>query len=438
MAVWVKIRILFYTKIQGGFSMKIKIREGVTLNFIQSDKFKDIAVHINFLQDLNAKDATARSVLSMMMTDRCEKYDTKQKMSNVCDELYGATLSCRTIGCGGGHVVEFRSKIINPIYVEGSANLLRDQLCLIKEIIFNPYYENGHFNKEIFDEAVRLLKSKIMRRLDDAQTYSLLLAFQNAGKNQPLSISALGSMDILEALTIEEIEQQYHRMLDNDQVEIIVCGQFDEIQIGHMIESIFDFPMRSGKACTHYCLNSEPNNEIIRVEKDIPQTNIAMIWKSGIDVVDEQYAALRVANGIFGQYSTSYLFQEVREKNSLCYSIFSNLISFDGALVVSTGIEHQNIDKTIKLIKEQFNRCQNGDFSDELIDVTKKMIVNSLKTSRDDMNSIISYAYNNSLLERELTIEENIDRISNVSKESIVEAFNSCELLTTVVLTGKE
>ena len=418
--------------------MKIKIREGVTLNFIQSDKFKDIAVYIDFLHELIEKDATERSVLSMMMTDRCEKYDTKQKMSNVCDELYGATLSCRTIGCGGGHVVEFRSKIINPMYVEGSANLLRDQLCLIKEILFNPYYEQGHFSKEIFDEAVRLLKSKIMRRLDDAQTYSLLLAFQKAGEQQPLSISALGSLDILSKLTIEDVEKQYQSMLTNDPVEIMVCGQYDELQMGRMIESIFDFTQRSAKVNTHYCLNTAASDEITKVEKDIPQTNIAMIWKNGIDVVDEQYAALRVANGIFGQYSTSYLFQEVREKHSLCYSIFSNLISFDGALVVSTGIEHQNIDQTIQLIKEQFERCKKGEFSDELISVTNKMIINSLKASRDDMNSMMSYAYNNSLLNRELTIEENIERISNVSKEAILKAFNACELLATVVLTGKE
>lgn len=418
--------------------MKIKIRDGVTLNFIQSDKFKDIAVNIDFLHELNEKNATARSILSMMMSDRCEKYDTKQKMSNVCDELYGATLSCRTIGCGAGHVVEFRSKIINPMYVEGSANLLRDQLCLIKEVLFNPYYEQGHFSKEIFDEAVRLLKSKIMRRLDDAQTYSLLLAFKQAGEQQPLSISALGDLEVLEQLTLEDVEKQYHTMLSKDPVEIVVCGQFDELQMGRMIESIFDFSQRTSTIPTHYCLDTAASDAITKVEKDIPQTNIAMVWKSGIDVVDEQYSALRVANGIFGQYSTSYLFQEVREKRSLCYSIFSNLLAFDGAMVVSTGIEHQNIDQTIQLIKEQFDRCCKGDFSDEQIAVTKKMIINALKASRDDMNSIISYAYNNSLLNRELTIEENIERINQVSREAILKAFNACELLTTVVLTGKE
>ena len=102
-------------------------------------------------------------------------------------------------------------------------------------------------------------------------------------------------------------------------------------------------------------------------------------------------------------------------KNRNLIRIFSNLISFDGALVVSTGIEHQNIDQTIQLIKEQFERCKKGEFSDELISVTKKMIINSLKASRDDMNSI-----------------------SNVSKEAILKAFNACELLATVVLTGKE
>lgn len=418
--------------------MKKELAKGVMLNCIHTDKFKDIAIYINFLDNADQRSATKRSLLALMMSDRCEKYNTKQKMSNICDHLYGATLACRTYGCGAGHVFELRSKIVNPVYINESANLLNDQLELISEIIFKPLFIDGVFSADLFNEAKRILTSKIWRRIDDAQTYSIHKAFKLAGGNQPLATSSIGSLEDLENITVEEVSVEYHKMLKENAIEIVVCGQFDENQMVKLVSEKLAFNDRVSNAATYYALQGEKDETIVREEREIPQSNIAMVWRHDVLVTDELYSALKVANGIFGQYPSSFLFQEVREKNSLCYSIFSNLISFDGAMLMSTGVEHENVERTIKLVKEQLKRCQNGEFSDELMEMTKKMMINGLKTSLDDMNSIAAYAYNNSLLNRNLSIEENIERIHSVKREDVLKVFNQLQLVTTFVLSGKE
>lgn len=418
--------------------MKISVKDGITINCIQSTKFKDIAVVINFLGALSDEAATKRSLLAMMLSDRCEKYDTKQKVSNICDKLYGATFSCRTLGCGGGHIIEVRSKIINPMYVEANANLYHDQLGFIYEMLFHPLRTNGHFDQDVFAEAKHILESKIQRRIDDAQSFSIMRAFQIAGANQYLGISTSGSEELLAGITIEDIELEYTKMLNENQIEIIICGEFEESHMIKAIEGALPFMPRSVQIQTSYKFSGEPVSECVVESKEIPQTNIAIVYQTNLEVTDPRYSALKVANGIFGQYPSSFLFQEVREKNSLCYSIFSNLISFDGAMLVSTGVEHENIDQTVKLIREQFKKCQAGEFDEELIEVTKKMLINGLKASLDDMNSMVAYSYNNSILNREQSVEDSVALIEKVNKEAILEVFQQCQEIVTFVLTNKE
>ena len=78
----------------------MKIIEGVNLHFIKTKKFKDIGIHIRFRNQLDEKSAVTRSLLALMMSDRCKKYDSKKKMNDILDQMYGASLQAQTAGYG--------------------------------------------------------------------------------------------------------------------------------------------------------------------------------------------------------------------------------------------------------------------------------------------------------------------------------------------------
>ena len=413
------------------------IAEGVTLNYIQSKKFKDICISINFINKNEEKKATERSLLAMMLVDRCARYDTKKKMNEVCDHLYGCTLGSRTVTYGKAHCVEIRSKIINPLYIHENHNILNDWLNFISDILFQPLMKHESFDADLFQENKNILMSKIKRKEDDAQSYTIMKAFEIAGKDQPLSIRVRGSKELLEQPQAEDMVSCYHSMMKEDQIEIIVCGDLDENAFVKLITQKLSFSDR--KACyeTYYLLKTQECG-ISREEKNQPQTNIAMVYATNVTVKDADYPALKVANGILGQLPSSYLFQVVREQNSLCYSISSNLISYDGACLISTGIEEENIDKTLRLIQEQIQRCKQGDISDELLETTKKMLVGALMNSLDEMSSIIGYQLGNSILKRKYPIEENIQAVSAVTKDDVVKVFQKMTHVATFICASKE
>ena len=185
-------------------------------------------------------------------------------------------------------------------------------------------------------------------------------------------------------------------------------------------------------------MTGEGQPETLLEERDIPQTSIMVLYYTHTDVLDPDYYALRVMNAMLGQYSTSLLFQNVREKNSLCYSIYSNLISFDGALGIMTGVDPQHVDKALALIEEQVEKLRQGDFDDELLTVSQTMIRSSLKAGDDVMNSIVALQYQNDLLGRDYTSDTIISLVDQVSREDVIAMARRLEHRLTCIIGRKE
>lgn len=411
----------------------MKITDGVTCHILKMDKFKDIGISIRFMSNLTKATATPRSLLALMMVDRCERYNSKKKMNDHQDYLYGATMSAQTIGYGQSQVVELRCRFIHPSYINKQSTLLDDVLCFLKEIIFHPYLEEASFQ-----EAKEIMKAKITRMLDDPSQYVIAKGFELGGRDQTLAISAFGDLETLETISLIDIKNTYDLLMKEDAIEFIVCGEVEEKTVTKQLQSYFPFTARHNKYETYYTIESSKAEQRDDSYRDVQQSNILLLWYTHTTIKDPQYHALRVACAMFGQYSSSLLFQEVREKHSLCYSISANLVSFDGAMAVTTGVETKNIDRTIALIKEQFQRICNDDFDDALLDVSKTMIINSLSATKDAMNSLIALQYQNAILQENTTADMMIELIKNVKKEDVIKAFQRCALKEIYVLQKEE
>ena len=83
----------------------MQITNGIQVQFIPTTKFKDIGISVRFRNTLQDGKSAKRSLLALMLVDRCQKYDTKLKMSEMQDELYGATLTAQTAGFGASQIL---------------------------------------------------------------------------------------------------------------------------------------------------------------------------------------------------------------------------------------------------------------------------------------------------------------------------------------------
>lgn len=407
-----------------------KIQDNVHLYVEETKKFKDLTIEIRFLSQINEKNATTRSILALMMQDRSVKYDTKIKMNSALDNLYGASLIIRTLGYGSGAVVRFAIRTIDQKYV--NEDILNAQFAFLSEIIFKPL-----FIEATFDEAKLTLYNELLRTQDEPRDHAVKLAQQYAGHDYPLAINIDGELSVLEKITLNDVIAEYHKMLIEDEITITIVGDIKLVDVLNHINTYLPFTKRETKQDTYYLVKSK-KEQLIEVNKDLEQTNLVMVYNTNIAINDPLYYSLRIATIALGQLPISLLFTEIREKRSLCYNISSSLISFDGVMMIYTGIDDKNLDQSKSLIIEQVASIINSPLTDKLMNASKEMLINSIKSITDNPNAILNFVYQNHLLKQNYSYDDMIELIKQVDNESVMRAFKQLKLNTILTLRKKD
>lgn len=168
------------------------------------------------------------------------------------------------------------------------------------------------------------------------------------------------------------------------------------------------------------------------------QGKLTLGFRTNIDPRSEDFYALAVCNGIFGAGAHSKLFQNVREKNSLAYYAASRLERMKGLLIAYSGIEVENRDKAQTLILEQLEAIKAGKITSEEFEATVKMFENSFYSYKDTIFSIMDFHIGQNLLDKNLEIDDFIDKIKAVRMEDVVRVSQGIALDTIYFLTGNE
>ena len=127
-----------------------------------------------------------------------------------------------------------------------------------------------------------------------------------------------------------------------------------------------------------------------------------------------------VYNAILGGTASSKLFQNVREKASLAYTASSSYIRHKNNIFINCGIEIKNYEKALKIIKEQLKDMKDGSFSGEDIENAKKNIISTIKNIKDEQDTEIVYFFGQELTNKNVSVDEYIEKIEKVSREGIM------------------
>ena len=141
-----------------------------------------------------------------------------------------------------------------------------------------------------------------------------------------------------------------------------------------------------------------------------------------------------VYNAILGGGANSKLFQNVREKESLAYTAGSTFRRQKNVIFIRCGIEIANFDKALETIKMQLTDIQEGRFSYEDLNNSKELIIESIRGINSEQDTEITYYYGQELSDSFTTLDEYIEKISNVSVEDVKELAGSIAVDTVYFL----
>ena len=413
---------------------KIKeIKKGIKFHTLDTDKFKTNLFAIFLSIKLNRENVTRNALISMLLRRGSKNMKTQEEISKKMEELYGASFDCGLDKTGDNQVLKFYIEAINDNYLpEHNENILRTVIDSLLEIVFNPYVENGGFKKEYLEQEKNNVKQRIEGKIDNKARYSLERCIEEMYKNEPYGLYKFGYVEDLEKINENDLYKYYLDLINTCKIDIFLSGNlYDDVEkIIEENENIKKLQERdAGFELSKTPEKKEVKENIVTESMEVTQGKLVLGLNINIDNDEEKYWAL-MYNSILGGSANSKLFQNVREKAHLAYVASSTYYRFKSIIFINSGIEISNYDKALEVIREQLEDMKKGNFTKEDIENSKKGIIAAIKTIDDEQDTGITYYFGQELSNSNISEEEYIEKIENISKEDIVNIANKVEINT--------
>ncbi|HEY7680970.1 MAG TPA: pitrilysin family protein [Terriglobia bacterium] len=339
----------------------------------------------------------------------------------------------RSMDSIGGHLDAFTAKEC----VSYSAVVLDQHftaaLDVLSDLVLNPLFDP----KDIARERSVVLEE--IKSEEDNPEYLLHEIFtQNFWKGHPIGMPILGTRQSVGALDREAIRKQFERSYLPNNMVIAVAGHLDHRRVSDMIARRF----RDLKRANHRVAGRVPviQPHITLKHKDFLEQAHLCLGVPSYPLAHERRYACYVLSTLLGGGMSSRLFQKIRERQGLVYSVFSELVPYrdTGGLLVCAGTSPQSVPKVLASVLEEFRDLKENLVSQEELQRAKNQLKGSLMLGLESTGSRMSnLARQEMYFGRSLTLDEMIRQIEAVTAEEIAgiarEFFRTEKIALTVL-----
>ncbi|OPG94440.1 peptidase M16 [Chryseobacterium mucoviscidosis] len=412
---------------------------GLQLHLYNTNKFKTTSIMLTMKAPLREDLVTARALIPHILIGGSTYYPDRKLIQQKLDGMYGATLFLDVQKKGEDHNIVFRMEIPSDKFLNDSASLLKSSLDLLHEIVYCPFLENGTFHSLIVEQEKRALKQRIDSIFNEKMLYANVRLLEEMFKGEPYQNPAFGKKEDIDSLDAASIYQVYKDLLQNDRFDLFIVGAFNENEVKLMVQDIF-CEKHNNKMMRRFSLDETgvKNVKVIQDRMDVQQGTLLLGYRIFSTIQDEDYEAARVANAIFGRFPSSKLFMNIREKESLAYFAHSQIESNKGLLLTMAGIDFDHYERVVKIIREQECAMKEGDFTEDEVEQGKVMLINLLQEAYDSPLGIMDIFIQSVDSGLSYEINDQIKKISKVSKDDVICAANKWELDTIYFLNREE
>lgn len=412
---------------------KTIIKPGITVHKINTDKFKTNLIAVFLTTKLDRKTVTKNALISSILRRGTKNLPSQEAISKKLEEMYGASFDCGLDKTGDNQVLKFYIESINDNFLpSNNDNMLKKSIEILLDIVFNPYLENDSFKEDYLMQEKNNIKQIIEGKIDNKARYALDRCIEEMYKENEYGLYKYGYIDDLEAITSKELYNAYKELVSTCKIDIFVSGCIDG-SLDKIIETNENIQKIEGRDALYnkpeLQQNSNTQEKEIIEKMDVTQGKIVIGMDAKIENEKMKYDAL-LYNSILGGSANSKLFQNVREKANLAYVASSSYVKFKSNIFIKCGIEIENYEKAIAIIKEQLKQIENGDFTEEEIQNCKKGIIASIKTIDDEQDTQLTFYYGQELADLPISIEEYISNVNKVSKQDIVNVAKNVKINT--------
>ncbi|GIO29933.1 MULTISPECIES: EF-P 5-aminopentanol modification-associated protein YfmF [Paenibacillus] len=422
------------TAFQHGNARKMRI------HVLPSKRFKTFAISLYAGIPLAEDTVTGTALTPFVLRRGTASYPETRQFREALEQMYGAGFGFDVYKRGNYQIVQFRMDTINDSFVKSKESLLESSFAFLGEVVTRPALEGGHFRSSYVQAEKENVRKKMEAIVNDKIRYASERCIEEMCRNEPYRLHPLGQRKDLEGITPQSLYEAYRHWLDHASLDLYVVGDTSLEEVEKLVGKHFDLSDHAAEAAyRHESDIRKPDEVRTVVEKmNVSQGKLNMGLRTSITYADERYAAALMYNGILGGYPHSKLFMNVREKASLAYYASSRYDGHKGIGTIQSGIEIQNYEKALEIIKKQLEEMRAGNITDLEMSQTKAMIRNLLLEIDDSAFEMIAYDFNRQFSGKDRQRAELLQQVEAIRIEDVKAAADTFELDTIYFLKGQK
>ncbi|MGC5050705.1 pitrilysin family protein [Micromonospora sp. DT48] len=245
--------------------------------------------------------------------------------------------------------------------------------------------------------------------------------------DHPLGRLISGTVDTVTPMTRRQIQSFYRRRYVAPQIVIAAAGNLDHAAVVRLVrQALRGTPLDTDPAAPAGHRPATPGvptqaASAVVEEKETEQAHV-VLGCPGIDRLDERRFALGVLNNVLGGGMSSRLFQEIRERRGLAYSVYSYASQYadSGLFGVYAGCAPGRVDEVLELTRAELARTAAHGITEAELARGKGMSKGSFVLGLEDTGSRMSRLAKGELLYGDLVpVDELLDRVDAITLDDV-------------------
>jgi predicted Zn-dependent peptidase len=322
--------------------------------------------------------------------------------------------------CLGGEMNAFTSRETTTFYTKVLDDHLPKAIDILSDVFHHSVFDPAEIKKEkkVILEEIKMVEDDPEELLND-------FYLEQVWKKNPLGRSILGTLDTVSSLKRDDILYFLQKYYHPSQIVISVAGNFNSSRLFKSLNRSFG----KYKNSQHFIPERTPpqmETGVFSKKKNLEQLHLCL-GISGVSQTDKSRHALYVLNTVLGGSVSSRLFQEVREKRGLVYSIYSypSFYQDTGLFTVYAGTSVKTARQVIQIILKELKKLKNEGLTTQDLRKAKDHLKGSMMLGMESTSSRMGQLAKDELnFGRHISMEEVLSDIDAVTKGSVSQIAN--------------
>ncbi|MEK7082645.1 MAG: pitrilysin family protein [Patescibacteria group bacterium] len=311
----------------------------------------------------------------------------------------------------------FTSHEITGYHIKAGKSYLDQSLSLLADI-----YNNSLLSADEIDRERQVVIEEMHKDKDTPTLYIWWVWEQLLYGDQPAGWDVIGLEQNIRNLKREDFVNYFTNQYVAGNTAVVVAGNFDEPAIIEKVKSLFVDLRHAPPIRQKPALQESQSKPMLRIEyKETDQTHIALGFR-GLDANHPKRFAAEVLATMLGGSWSARMWDRIREKLGLAYTVWSAHESYSnrGYLITYAGVDHPNVEKTIRAALEEYKTITTTPVSPEELKRVKDYIHGTTLISLEQSNAVASFVGAEEMLTgNPMTTDEVFAKLDAVTADDI-------------------